>query len=187
MEIGISGYSADRRGVGTTAPILTTTNDGAFAMADAEPATDLLGWEGPKSKRCNQCGVWRPLTDFDPSRTGKYGRQAKCSNCRRLRRRNRYALNPVKWSYKHIKATYGLSKAEFDQLLLSQNGRCAACDDLFGNTRHRHIDHCHTTGRIRGILCQSCNVSIGSMKEDIGRLRRLIAYLERQAEAGNTP
>jgi len=62
---------------------------------------------------------------------------------------------------------------------------CDVCKSK-GDFNHRHheemslaIDHCHTTNKVRGLLCNSCNVALGNVKDDIGRLRKLIEYLER--------
>ena len=65
-------------------------------------------------------------------------------------------------------------------MLLAQDNRCAACNDaLIGRS---HLDHCHTTGKIRGILCSGCNIALGHARDDVSRLRLLIAYLEKNGK-----
>jgi len=59
-----------------------------------------------------------------------------------------------------------------------QGGRCACCGDLLQGGREEHIDHCHTTGRVRGILCRACNLTLGNAKESTPRLLAAAAYLE---------
>lgn len=54
---------------------------------------------------------------------------------------------------------YGLTQEQFDKLLATQEGRCAICGDPFNRTPH--VDHCHTTGRVRGLLCAPCNTGLG--------------------------
>jgi hypothetical protein len=59
-----------------------------------------------------------------------------------------------------------------------QSGVCAICGDGLATP---HIDHDHVTGRVRGILCPSCNIGLGRFKDDVSRLKSGIAYLERFA------
>jgi Recombination endonuclease VII len=70
---------------------------------------------------------------------------------------------------------YGISPAEYDALLAKQNGACAIC-------RRRPkgrlcVDHCHVTGRIRGLLCHSCNLALGYLRDDQASLIAAVAYL----------
>jgi predicted nucleic acid-binding Zn ribbon protein len=77
---------------------------------------------------------------------------------------------------------YGLTQSQYDQMLTNQDGRCAICrTDVPGGRGTWHVDHCHTTGKIRGLLCSSCNVMLGHAKDDVDRLRAAITYLEAHA------
>lgn len=80
----------------------------------------------------------------------------------------------------HLRQTYGITFEEVNILLLKQENKCAICKiDL--NTlppREINIDHCHKTGKVRGILCSQCNTGIGSLKDDIILLKASINYLE---------
>lgn len=76
---------------------------------------------------------------------------------------------------------YGLTIETYEQLLSAQHNRCAICDKIFDRLTKDavpFVDHDHTTGRVRGILCLQCNSAIGSLDDDPGRLRRAILYLE---------
>lgn len=57
-----------------------------------------------------------------------------------------------------LRSRYGLTRDEFDALLIAQSGRCAICDRA---DRNLNVDHCHTSTRVRGLLCQRCNILIG--------------------------
>lgn len=78
-----------------------------------------------------------------------------------------------------LKAKYGITVGEYNSMFESQGKACAVC----GGTESRgygsmHVDHCHTTGKIRGILCQPCNTSLGKMNDDPVLLRKLADYIE---------
>lgn len=76
--------------------------------------------------------------------------------------------------------TYGLDLAGFDALLVSQEWKCAVCRaEVPGGRGNWHVDHCHATGRVRGILCAPCNLGLGSFKDDPARLDAAAAYLRR--------
>lgn len=75
---------------------------------------------------------------------------------------------------------YGLTLEQRARMWASQDGRCAVCGvGIPLDDKKTHIDHCHETGKIRGILCQGCNIALGQIKDDVGVLRKMIAYLER--------
>jgi hypothetical protein len=80
---------------------------------------------------------------------------------------------PVRQRARNIKARYGLSLAEFETIKDKQRGVCAVC----GCTRKLLVDHCHTTGRVRGLLCQKCNTGIGFLGDDLNGLTKAVQYL----------
>ena len=62
---------------------------------------------------------------------------------------------------KHLVQTYGITLEERDRLIALQHGRCLICAEEFASQRTTHIDHCHTTNTIRGVLCHRCNTKLG--------------------------
>jgi hypothetical protein len=74
---------------------------------------------------------------------------------------------------------YGMTLADYDRLLESQVGGCALCGRKPGRTP-LHVDHDHTTGRIRGILCHQCNWYLGVIEQDRTILWRIMEYLGRK-------
>lgn len=71
---------------------------------------------------------------------------------------------------------YGIDLKEFRRLLDVQAGGCAICRNLNGK-RRLAVDHCHKTGKVRGLLCTRCNVGLGAFLDSIDKLKRAIAYL----------
>jgi Recombination endonuclease VII len=99
-----------------------------------------------------------------------------CAACKVDRR------DPVRAAARERRRTlrkYGITESDWDRLLASQGGLCAICrtDVPGGRGESWHIDHCHTTNQVRGLLCHSCNVGLGSFHDDPERLSSAIAYL----------
>lgn len=77
---------------------------------------------------------------------------------------------------------YGLTPETFLATIVAQNGKCATCPRVLKNDRFTHVDHCHKTGKVRGVLCHSCNIALGIVQENSNVLRSLATYLERHKE-----
>jgi hypothetical protein len=99
------------------------------------------------------------------------------------RRPNRVVPDHLKEAYrgatpkqKAIILKYNICQQDIDNMFEEQDGRCALCKEKFvdGND---NIDHCHTTGRVRGLLCRFCNTTLGTMKDDIDRIQNAADYL----------
>jgi hypothetical protein len=75
----------------------------------------------------------------------------------------------------HLKKAYGLSEAQYTDMLLAQAGRCAIC----GRKGFLVVDHCHLSKRVRELLCRPCNTMLGQANDSRERLKRAIAYLDR--------
>jgi hypothetical protein len=73
---------------------------------------------------------------------------------------------------------YGMTPADFEWLLAEQDHRCAICECV-NNGRPWHVDHCHETGAVRGILCDVCNRGLGNFQESEKLLLRAADYLDR--------
>lgn len=83
----------------------------------------------------------------------------------------------------HLLRKFGITLNEANALLVEQGERCAICGDRLQPEKppFPHVDHDHKTGKVRGILCFSCNAGLGAFKDSPVRLRLAIAYLEREA------
>ena len=97
--------------------------------------------------------------------------------------KRRYAAEPEYRARKdagaqraRVKRLYGLTEADVTAMLVAQAYKCGVCHDSL--TRH-HIDHCHKTGRVRALLCPSCNVFLGKIEACPVRLQSALDYIER--------
>ena len=85
---------------------------------------------------------------------------------------------------RHLELTYGLTNEEYQEMLLQQDSRCAICfkhetsKTRTGGFKNLSVDHCHTTGKIRKLLCSKCNSMIGMADESKETLYAAIKYLE---------
>ena len=82
----------------------------------------------------------------------------------------------MRWS--HIEKTYGLSKEEWMDMFNAQGGCCALCgthQKEFKNSLH--TDHCHETGKVRGLLCVKCNTALGRLGDNKESIKKVLEYL----------
>ena len=78
---------------------------------------------------------------------------------------------------------YGITESEFAAMVKAQEGKCLICKESSGTGKDRrsflHVDHDHSTGKVRGLLCQKCNRGLGLFNDNAERMRTAAAYLER--------
>lgn len=79
---------------------------------------------------------------------------------------------------RRLKRLYNISSIDYDNLLASQDNRCKICNIHRDNThKGLHIDHCHETGKVRGLLCYKCNTGLGQFNDDPVLLEKAKGYL----------
>lgn len=97
---------------------------------------------------------------------------------------NRYRLNnseniKARAVAKKLKHLYGISQDQYDQMLFNQNYSCKICSAPSSSFKKRlHVDHCHVTNKVRGLLCSNCNRALGLFKDSINILNSAIDYLK---------
>lgn len=136
-------------------------------------------------KTCTTCKVEKSLDDFFKDNRRPGGRMARCKSCKTKAHREyvkatgydrkRYWKDPAKERERHLVKKYGITAADYDQMFAAQQGKCAVC----GKSQDRafDVDHCHSSGAVRGLLCTSCNRMIGHAGDDPSRLLSAAAYL----------
>lgn len=97
--------------------------------------------------------------------------------------KQRIARNPGKAkadSRRHrLKSVYGITPQQYDDLLKKQQKRCAICRCAEKRGENFAVDHCHKTGKVRGLLCRSCNLALGLVSDSTATLKSAIKYLAR--------
>lgn len=81
-------------------------------------------------------------------------------------------------NWRQIRHRYGLEPEQLAELLEAQEGLCAICRQSEVARKHLSVDHDHFTGKVRGLLCNRCNTSIGKFEDDPNLLRKAAEYLE---------
>lgn len=94
------------------------------------------------------------------------------------RKRAYRALNPDAEHGYYLRRKYGITMEQYTAMLAAQGGVCAICGGGDGS-RRLAVDHCHATGKVRALLCASCNTSLGRLGEDPVVLERAAAYLRK--------
>lgn len=115
-------------------------------------------------KRCAGCHQWLPHECFYKCQANPDNLSTYCKECARNEK------------YKKL---YKITTEDYNILLKKQNGKCKICQTNNGAYR-LSVDHCHLTGKIRGILCQNCNHGLGFFKDETYFLTNAIKYLNRQ-------
>jgi hypothetical protein len=146
------------------------------------------------TKKCSKCGEDKPISEYY-LKNGKPNNP--CKGCVREQAAQWAKDNPEKnkaskqkyekankekiakyqraW---RLKTTYGITSDDFERLSGEQYGLCAICMNP-PTERGLCVDHCHDTGEVRGLLCDSCNLGIGLLKDDAVLCENAMTYLER--------
>ena len=139
------------------------------------------------SRVCKGCSVRKPITEFYAANGGRH-RRRRCKECVDQQRRDRLSMmtreeRHAKGRAAHLRAKYDLSPEDFERMWELAGGCCEICKkNLSRETSHTtqkvHIDHDHTSGRVRGLLCFTCNTALGKFGDNVELLRAAIKYLE---------
>jgi len=132
---------------------------------------------------CKQCRNKRNLEYFT-----KHPEVRAMHNARNKEKRKLYYSDPIrklKYKNKDLLYSYGITLEQYEAMLKSQNSVCMICkkEEVHRNNQNTgvsrlSVDHCHSTGKIRGILCTKCNTGLGSFKDNIELLTKAIQYLK---------
>lgn len=147
------------------------------------------------TKLCPKCKETLPLISFNKANR-RDGYQTYCRSCHNKMQREKYASDPIEKVKRQIRAgrrkdrdplvqrrselkrLYGITLEEYSEIFAQQGEVCAICKNECQTKKSLSVDHDHKTGKVRGLLCNGCNTSIGHFKDSPDLLRRAIKYLE---------
>jgi hypothetical protein len=142
---------------------------------------DIDMFAGERKKKCTYCKRFKSLDKFGKDKGQSSGLKCRCKGCMNLIQRQDYANSSRRYedmTKRALKRLYGISLEQYKKMADAQMNCCAICGKHQKNFNHRlAVDHCHETGKIRGLLCAKCNTGIGNFKDDIHLLGQAIEYL----------
>ena len=135
---------------------------------------------------CKTCEVEKPLSEYPKHGAYKDGIRPHCNPCRQVYERKQHHTHKHNRPYvyevdksRKLQKEYGIDYQKYLEMLDNQNGKCAICGTSdTGGRKAFHVDHCHNTKKVRGLLCGNCNSGIGNLRDDINLLQRAIEYLQ---------
>lgn len=160
-----------------------------------------------RTKICTSCKLDLPIAKFGKRPEYRDGYRTNCNSCRgkknapyvstpekRERRRMVYKENIEKMAvhygvkreylpngrWSKLRKKYGISEKEYYDMLAAQGGGCGICGKANPDGKHGVfvVDHCHETGRVRGVLCLKCNIAIGMLGDSVSGLKMALSYLK---------
>lgn len=138
-----------------------------------------------KAKVCSTCGERKSFEEYHNKKDSPDGKHTHCKLCDYKATRRSIESNPKRYRARRrvalLKYDYGLSVEEYDKMFKEQDGKCKICgstDTGSAQTNNLSVDHDHTTGRVRGLLCSKCNRGIGYLQDNPMFLRAAADYLE---------
>jgi hypothetical protein len=149
-------------------------------------------------KKCTKCLTETPLSGFNKSKKTKDGLNAWCRKCNNeysrewaKKNKTRHTNNYQKWRANNLEyakdldrlRSYDLPIGRYNIILDIQKSCCAICKKDNNDSKKTFcVDHCHETGRVRGLLCHNCNTLLGHAKDNVAVLKNAINFLSNQVD-----
>lgn len=158
-----------------------------------------------QTRICSRCKIEKSITEYVKDKYDKTGYTYQCKICRRGMQKKWVEANPekvkilnakhkenrkeyyasperkLKYRKKFIEKKFGILYEEYERMQNEQNNLCAICHNPETSLKcdYLSVDHCHSTGKIRALLCTRCNLGLGSFKDDIIILKNASNYLKK--------
>ena len=133
-------------------------------------------------KVCTKCGLAKSKSEFHRDAQKADLLNSACKPCKNHNYHRRKRRSPEEMLDHRLKHLYGMTLEEFREREAEVSGLCEICGEPNPSGR-LHVDHCHETGEVRGLLCRHCNPGLGNFKDSTEYLRQAIAYLEKSRSA----
>lgn len=143
------------------------------------------------TKLCGRCKNIKPISDFS-SRGPKCNHRpgSTCKECKRKyyyskrehfikQNQERRRKNPDNKKDYDLTRCFGIGIKQYNELLTFQNNKCAICFEVNADGRGLAVDHNHSNGKVRGLLCGKCNMALGRFNEDENLILRIVDYLRK--------
>lgn len=147
------------------------------------------------TKICCRCGIEKLKEEFNKSSSHRDGLASDCKGCNRIKMRlwNKNNVERRKEIYNNsrranvstrrstvLKYAYGITLDHFNGMYKDRDGKCDICGNRLPDcgTKGLYVDHCHTLGHVRGLLCRKCNHAVGYLNDDIVLFQKAITYLD---------
>jgi hypothetical protein len=135
------------------------------------------------AKTCSKCGKEKGIEEYHRNAQSPKGRRPNCKSCAAEAAKVRYKKTKgyifIQQKGYDLKRKYGITLEDYSNMLKDQDYKCLICGlsevDLEG--RALHVDHCHTTSVVRGLLCYRCNLGLGNFMDNTQNLENAIKYL----------
>ena len=122
-----------------------------------------------ETRECSKCSKVKPISEYyRRSQSSGGGYERFCKECRKT-----YYKREHRW--RHLKERYSITKEEYEDRYKDQEGRCGICGTY---KEVLCVDHCHSSGDVRGLLCSPCNRAIGQLGDTAESVRKALEYLE---------
>jgi len=120
-------------------------------------------WNTFETWKCTSCNIVKPLTEYYRNKTGH---RRECKHCAKE---------------KVFKRKFGVDYKWYEKKLKEQHNVCDICKKELDSNRYDKlaVDHCHSTNKLRGLLCTQCNTSLGLLKENITTINNMLKYLNK--------
>lgn len=153
-----------------------------------------------ENKACSKCSVVKPIDKFYREAGNADGRGVVCKDCKRehvyewrAENREKYNAKAREWGAKNqdkrhayeIKRRYGCELPQYNSMLETQGNACAICKTAHNPNEPKgrlSVDHCHTSGQIRALLCGSCNSMLGYAKDNVEILVSAAVYIKQHGK-----
>jgi hypothetical protein len=134
-------------------------------------------------KTCTKCSRRKSLDEFSKDCTKQDGLTSACKKCHADYIKNRILTKTQKdarqiYHRRHALKQYGLTIEQYDAMYAEQGGVCAICEEPQFERFRLAVDHDHTTGQVRKLLCNRCNQVLGAVNDNVQLLIRLQEYLQ---------
>lgn len=137
-----------------------------------------------ESKNCTKCKTKQSIKKFGKDKNRRDGRKNVCKSCWAIRSALYRNKNPRGCKNNQLKCLFGITLEQYEQMFLNQKGLCKICNkpskEIDWRTKKLKalaIDHCHETGKVRGLLCAGCNKAIGLLGDNPELIRLAHLYL----------